>query len=159
MISKANSEVLIGLKNTLSDKRKDRKAKKLKLRGEQESLRNRRAELEEDYSSYKKALDNKLKNKRHEMELDLTLMEAEGFKNQTKWKSEVRLRTQPIEDENNQKLIDKTTKNNDELAVIETRIQAIQNELDDLDIEIDDIKWDLRIKLETYKEYQIVQVV
>lgn len=159
MISKANSGVLIGLKNTLSEKRKDRKAKKLKLRGEQESLRNRRAELEEDYSSYKKALDNKLKNKRHEMELDLTKMEAEGFKNQTKWKSEVRLRTQPIEDENNQKLNDKTAKNNDELAIIETRIQAIQNELDDLDIEIDDIKWELRIKLETYKEYQIVQVI
>ncbi len=159
MISKANTEVLISLKNSLREKRKDRKAKKLKLRGEQESLRNRRAELEEDYSIYKKTLENKLKNKRHEMELDLTLMEAEGFKNQTKWKSEVRLRTQPIEDENNQKLIDKTAKNNDELAVIETRIQAIQNELDDLDIDIDDIKWDLRIKLETYKEYQIVQVV
>lgn len=159
VLSTGNFEELNGLRKNLAEKKRMRKNLKIELRGNQDYFNILRRDLGEKFANYKKNKENELKDKRHQMNIDKELREQEGFTNQKPWEQEVRKRTLVLEKEINQKISNYKAKNDNDLQVAEILIQAKQDEIADLDIEIGDLTWELTLKLEYYKEYQIVQVV
>ncbi|OPY24982.1 MAG: hypothetical protein A4E26_00060 [Methanobacterium sp. PtaU1.Bin097] len=98
-----------------------------KVLEEREGLRTLKSQCEQAFKARKKELDDKLKEIRHDLEVNNEDERKELGMTKPQWKEDVKLRTREVEDEFNQELADLKAQQENNIGKMENNIQELQD--------------------------------
>lgn len=100
-----------------------------KVQEEREGLRTLKSQCEHAFKARKKELDDKLKEIRHDLEVNNEDERKELGMTKPQWKEEVKLRTREVEDGFNQELADLKVQQENNIGKMENNIQELQDSI------------------------------